>query len=519
MKLSRAIVVTTIATVLPLFGAAHASAETAYPAAAFNDSIGVNTKLAAPQTAYYNRGWWDRQNTNEKGASAAGNVKTLLQSLGIKHIRYDFCSPKFPNCVRGNETAKLLYDQLGVRTLDDYYGTSTESIKRLGTPAGIEQEIDENLKVAADATGAGGTGPIEALEGPNEYDRHSGKYADWAARVAHAQALANEKINGSALSSKLSPMTLLPAPLGVPNNNLAATNKLTTWGGNATFRAWDKAPLDAANQHFYSYFDCPENAVMGATVNASCTGVNMPKVQCPTWQNPIWLNCANQIAGADKPVWVTEAGYTTSLDSLEGMSGGVAASYLPRLLLEAWRQQAEPGRRQWARTYLYELIDSRDGRHCGGWNCAADREAGHGLANVNYGLKQQGRALKRLLTTLSDPGAPVTGASTATDVSVAPSDQAQVRRLLFRKSDGKLVLAIWRPVKLWTNGSRNWWGGMNRGKAVAEGAPVNTTITLPSALPIAVDRPSIDTATTEMRGASTTHVVPARGDVTLVTIG
>lgn len=517
MNLSRAVVAITTAA-LSLAGATSASAETAYPAAAFKDSVGVNAKLAAPQTAYYNRDWWDRQNTKESGKSAAGDVKKLVESLGIKHIRYDFCTTQFANCVRGNATAKMLYDTLGVRTLDAYFGSSADATQDFGSPAGITSEVTDNLNLAASFNSADGSGPIEGLEGPNEFDRLSGRYGDWAAKLSQAQAVADQQITTGPNAAKLAGLTFLPPSLGVPNNNLASTKTLVGWGGNATYKPWSSAPLDAANQHFYSYFDCPETAVQGAATSATCGGISMPKVQCPTVANPIWLNCANLIAGSSKPVWITEAGYTTSPDTFEGVSGTVSAAYLPRLLLEAWRQQADPGRRAWARTYLYELIDSRDGRHCGGWNCGADRESSHGLANVNYGLKAQGRALKNLLGTLNDPGAPVADAASDVNVGVSPSDQSQVRRLLFRKSNGQYVLAIWRPVKLWQNGTRQWWGGISRGKALPEGNPVDTTITLPAALPVSISRPSKDAAP-ETRGASTTHVIPARGDVTLVTIG
>lgn len=519
MKMSRAIVVTSIATLMPLVGAAQASAETAYPAAAFTDSIGVNTKLAAPQTAYYNRNFGDRQNANENGATGAAKVKALLQSLGVKHIRYDFCPTTSKNCVRGNDTAKMLFDQLGIRTLDDYYGTSKSAIAALGSPAGIQREVSEELAVAAQYSGDGAPGPIEALEGPNEFDRHGKQYPDWAARVSHAQALADQEITTGPNARRLSPLTFLPLPLGVPSNNLGSTKSLVGWTGNSTFKPWSSAPLDAANQHTYGYADCPETLVQGAAINASCASVSMPRIQCPDAGGAIWLKCANLVTDASKPVWITETGYTTAPGALEGVRADVAAAYLPRLLLEGWRQQAEPGRRHWARTYLYELIDSREGRYCPMWNCGGDREANHGLATPNYQPKHQGRALARLLSTLGDPGAPVTGAGVAADVNVAPSDQAQVRRLLFRKSNGKLVLAIWRPVKLWQTATLSWWGGVNRGRALPEGAPVDTTITLPTALPVSIDRPSIDAAQTETRGASTTHTVPARGDVTLITIG
>lgn len=517
MNLSRAIVTLSIAA-SSLVGASSASAETAYPAAAFKDSIGVNTKLAAPQTAYYNRGWWDRQTVNERGQSAAADVKKLIASLGIKHIRYDFCPTAYPNCRRGNETAKMLYDTLGVRSLDAYFGSSADAIRDLGSPAGITAEVTENLDLAASYAGADGSGPIEALEGPNEFDRLYARYGDWAARLSHAQSVADGQITAGPNAATLSPLTFLSAPLGVPSANLGATRTLTGWGGNSTFRPWSSAPLDAANQHFYTYFECPETAVQGAATSASCSGQSMPRVQCPTALNPIWLNCANMITGPSKPVWVTEAGYTTSPNTYEGVSGAVSAAYLPRLLLEAWRQQADPGRRAWARTYLYELIDSREGRYCG-WNCDADREAGHGLATASYGLKHQGRALRNLLATLDDPGAAPSDPATAADVGVSPADQTQVRRLLFRKASGQLVLAIWRPVKLWQNGTRQWWGAVSRGRELNEGAPVSTTITLPAALPVSISRPSRDEAAPEPRAAATTHVVPARGDVTLVTIG
>ncbi len=526
-----------------------ASAEPFSPAYNFTDSIGVNTHLAEPTTAYYNLSGIARGETGgtvQYGtATARERVKELLADLGVKHIRYDVCptvtatNAPVNNCIEGNRTAREI-GALGIKTLDAYFGVgpngdeSDNNFRGLNGGS-IATEIQRQFGVAA---ADGNDAVIEAFEGPNERDRTQVGVSDWAARLSEAQyqaAAALGRLPGNPSFSALSAGRKLITPgLGSPPARNTAP-LLAGFTGITGFRAWSASTatpaVDAVSSHTYTYTSCPEAAFQGANIpagstatTAQCADRTEPYVGCAE-AKPGWRGCSTTLAGTTKPIWVTETGYTNSLDDINGMSEKASSIYLPRLLLEGWRQKIQSAdRRGWDRVYAYELLDSRNGLHCAPI-CSANREAGHGLVASNYAPKLSYRALKNLIGLLGDTAPTTGGTGSAPQITVAPADQDVIRRQLFRKQDGTWVLALWRPVSVWRNARYAWNGLFNqfyRGSDIVEGTAPNTTatatITTPYNKAISIYRPSLSPDLAEpVRAAASTHQVTVRGDVTLVT--
>src|SRR3954447_26019039 len=128
-----------------------ASAAPARSAAAFTDSVGVNTHVIYDDTAYGN---FDL-------------VHDRLKELGVKHIRDGVCG----TCVWQWERYEALAAD-GIR-LDAGAGWPTDSaIVR-------DQQLAAIRRLAP---------MIESIEGANEWDHFSGHAPDWAAQVRAHQA-------------------------------------------------------------------------------------------------------------------------------------------------------------------------------------------------------------------------------------------------------------------------------------------------------------------------------------------
>lgn len=478
-----------------------AQAEVASPSSAFRDSVGVNVHLSAPDTAYYNSLTADRLTKKIDGQSASIKVMTLVTELGVKHMRDDLCDATWliggtlaTSCARGLETARTLGQPVvGVKTLDSWFGNAPSVRTTIPSPA----EIDRQVTLAA-----ANASFISGLEGPNEIDQKG--IADWQKKVSAAQSYAAAKV---AQYSALDGATFLNASMG----KAAATSLMTSFTGDATYAAYDPSKVEAANIHEYMQLNTPEAFIAAGPSNAAYT--------CTAGQ-PAWKSCAQRLLGGNttKPIWITETGYTNAPNAAEGINQQSAATYLPRVLLEGWRQKVQLGR-GFDRTYLYELIDSKEGSQCANNNCNTDRESGFGLVTADYTRKLQFYAVKRLLAVLKPENAAV---APDLNVTVSQPDQSQVRRLLFSVGNGKFVLALWRPVSVyrWPTCS---FGSCSPGSSIPEGTAPNTTqnvtITLPSAMPATLYRPSIQDGATETRTSATTHTITVRGDVTLVKLG
>jgi len=180
-----------------------------------------------------------------------------------------------------------------------------------------------------------------------------------------------------------------------------------------------------------------------------------------------------------KPVCVTEGGYTTALG--RGYTGGaelvpedVAGHYGPKHLMAHML-----GGRKF---FSYELLDEappyRD-------TDTATREAGFGLIAtptldpLTWRAKAGFEAMRRLLDLVRDGGSAPVGLR----LSVTAGG-ATLRSALLYRSDGKHLLVIWQAVDLYD------WDRNKRSGRYLNVTPLSVTVTLDTALPVAVYEPS-----------------------------
>jgi hypothetical protein len=125
--------------------------KTAEPAAAFVDSVGVNTHTYYSDTVYYSR---------------FATIEQRLRELGVHHVRENLVPDRPDQYQRLNALAAA-----GVR-----------STLILGDPDNGTPGLERLLAIVRDEL----PGSVDAIEGPNEFDLRGGE--DWEPRVAAYQA-------------------------------------------------------------------------------------------------------------------------------------------------------------------------------------------------------------------------------------------------------------------------------------------------------------------------------------------
>lgn len=199
------------------------------------------------------------------------------------------------------------------------------------------------------------------------------------------------------------------------------------------------------------------------------------------------------VVAPNRPIDVTETGYHNALAATTGqppVSEAAAAVYLPRALLAAFADGAK-------RTFIYELLDEQP-------------EPGLLNPEKHFGLVRQDLSPKPAFFAVSNLLAAVRGSpGPAVTPPPAPSisSRGPLERLVLARSDGSVVVALWRTASVWDVDRR---------------APLD-----PATVPVAVRwrRPVADLAVTRpslsenpvMRSASTTRVsLSLRGDAVLL---
>jgi hypothetical protein len=137
------------------------------------------------------------------------------------------------------------------------------------------------------------------------------------------------------------------------------------------------------------------------------------------------------------PVMCTETGYNNIVKpGGSGVSETAAAIYIPRLLLNNFAAGL-------TKTFLYELID--------GGSDPDDWESHWGLVRYDGTPKPVFYAISRLLEAMREKDGPATtgGVSFRSSFKESGSDG---RLLQFHKSDGSVILALWRAVPCWSPG-------------------------------------------------------------------
>jgi hypothetical protein len=223
-----------------------------------------------------------------------------------------------------------------------------------------------------------------------------------------------------------------------PNLSGVAVLGPSPWGPGAQQLGDISASVDVGNWHIYSGGQYPE-----ATGKSSL------------------LDYQEQARGlySSKPLVATEAGYHSAMNVAPGKHRptpeNIIARYLPRLILWDLKNGV-------MRTYLYELIDSFA-------RGDTDPESNFGLIRHDGTPKPSFYAIKNLIGIFSDSGA--VGSPQSLDWSLT-SNNADIQTMLFQRSDGSFLLALWLGVPAWDPDQRT---------EVAS-KPVATEILLPDAI-------------------------------------
>ena len=379
---------------------AQAASEQARSADSFVDSIGICTHWSYPDTPY---------------GFAYDAVRQKLVESGIRHVRDGF-SP------RVLELAKL-----GIKTTVGADMDNNED----GSPATIQRI----LKRIKDANAqAGGTGAIEAIEGPNEPDffwasfkksylgqGHQGGDKGIIAGVIAFQkdlykalkadpATKNLPVIGPALGKTYGYDTKSPLGKGTLTDSVDFGNFHPYCGGN---------PFSV---HF------PYDTIEWYYGQGNFPSANLDEfpfafdVYAPPY--------------APKPMMATETGYSTDRG---GASEAAHAKYMPRLFCEYFRKGV-------ARAYSYEFIDEFEDKP------QTNREAHFGLLRRDLTPKPAYGAVKNLIAVLQEKNAApgFKPASLDYTLQVAPAegyDKTQyTHHLLLQKSEGDFYLVLWHEV-------------------------------------------------------------------------
>ncbi len=270
------------------------AAETAKPADAMVDAIGVNVHLSYP--------------------SYLAGYTTLAQRLGASGIRH----------IRDGAVGSYMTRH---EDLWRTYGIRTTFICSERLPGGWPAPLDLNaVGRSLDEIAAYAPNACEAIEGANEYDlSHDARETDWAGNLRQYQQKLYAAVRGSA--------RFADRPVIAPSlTSVGAARAL------GSLEAW----VDQGNGHYYSGGRAPDAGGWGGWFDFSPYGSGSYGSLDFNFAMSRWV-CGW------KPIVVTECGF------YGGTAGGavpeqVEAKYLPRMIADCFRRGA-------IRAFKYELID------------------------------------------------------------------------------------------------------------------------------------------------------------------
>lgn len=208
---------------------------------------------------------------------------------------------------------------------------------------------------------------------------------------------------------------LYQAAHGNPDLSGVAVIGPSPWGPSAQQLGDISADVDFGNWHIYSGGQYPE-----ATGKASLSDYQEQA----------------RALYSGKPVVASEAGYHSAMNVPTGKHRPTPektiAKYLPRLILWDLKNGV-------VRTYVYELIDSFN-------KGDADPESNFGLMRYDGSRKPAFNAIKNLIGIFSDQGAEPH--PQALDWSMTNKEDG-VQSMVFQRSDGSFLLALWLGVAAW----------------------------------------------------------------------
>ncbi len=390
---------------LSALGTAPAGAATvqAPSAAAFRDSQGVATHFDFDGYAYA-----------EEPIEA---LQSALRGVGIRHIRDHSCLDLEPVCLTVRNRIGQMADTFA--PTGPKVGVMVIAAPLVGKPtirAERDAEIARSLRGIRDSPLAA---MAEGIEMVNEPDYKGG---NWAAQTL-ADAQTFKRLLATDEFASLRSIPLIAPALG----KMTTTPDLLAAG-------WTKDLAGVSNMHPYPMpYDTPE--VTGiANICDAATGRTVAQ-------------CAVDLAQSDRAI-ATESGYSSAGTALvaDWVSQKAQASYTTRMLLHNFKSGVP-------RTYLYELINLSSQQ--------TDRNHGYGLlaARSSGGVQRLGGpklvylALQNLNERIGDLGAKALPGSidlTITDPATgAEVPETTAEKVVLRRSDGKFILAVWQPAKVW----------------------------------------------------------------------
>jgi hypothetical protein len=328
------------------------------------DSLGVNTHMGVPEVG--------------SAGTSYGNVQSIgreLAFVGIRHVR--------DSLLIGPNIGKLdtLHQQLGVRFLlvyDDYTHASG-SVRLRAALSSVAYHRDL----------------LDGIEGPNEPDQF-GLHYNGLSGAAAATALQTELYR----TVKADPR-LQSVPVYCPALSFPAPGGLADRLGNL-------APVcDVASAHVYV-----ENHTLGA---------QMVDEYIARW------SAFPAVFVPGRPRVITEGGWLTTPDHVDGVDEPTQARYILTYLLDAFSGGIQ-------RTYIYDLSDSGSETF--------------GLFHAD-GTPKPAAAMLAKLQTLLDCNCPSGEPGTSNLSYTIDKLPEHGHHLLLRRSDGAFILALWREVVLW----------------------------------------------------------------------
>ncbi|MGK7902423.1 MAG: hypothetical protein AB4352_13595 [Hormoscilla sp.] len=140
---------------------------------------------------------------------------------------------------------------------------------------------------------------------------------------------------------------------------------------------------------------------------------------------------ATRLVCETKPIVATESGWHNATDDEKALHPGVSerasGKYVPRLYLEYFNRGID-------RAFIYELIDEWDRKN---------QESNFGLLRNDGSPKPAFKALKNLITLLSDPGDSFSPGYLDYALS---GDTKDIHHTLLQKRDGRFYLILWQEV-------------------------------------------------------------------------
>ncbi len=371
----------------------------------FVDRLGINVHFGWTSTPY---------------CTAQAALIARLTELGLRHVRdsaesYSKAANPGNGCPSALTVLKSLHAQHGIRTqftahtMVGQFTTVAQGLAAVDTAGPANDVLDAAQELHA-------AGALTAVEGTNELDGKDKTITinafdptNWNSYVFPWRDKLRPFQDGFAQRTRarlpgvpvvFSSLAYGPGRRYDPTNSYKAYARL----GDQT------AAFDIGNMHPYSGIDHPEFDVAD------------------------WFADARAIS-RDKPLQASEIGYyDTPRGDGRYISQQAAAQYLPRHILEMAARGAQ-------RTFIYELADGRlDEVDKYSW----------GLVTRTGEPKPVFHAVRRLIAALRDPQTTGTAPTTASLQVSGPG----VRSHVVGWRDGRLVVALWQPARVWDTASR-----------------------------------------------------------------